>query len=212
MEISDIIAGLALLASAISLVFVWLGHNRANRADIRAKEADERAKKADARAERADERAIKAAEKSEEQERRRLWNRSIEALGALVTSTANDEPTPIRLAEARMALMSLVDELSEEDYPGIGDYMALTHGITAKQYEKSAAAMNGKPKTVDVVSKAHEPVVHWLSAAISNLRRLRNSQQSDNLKKDLAESLNDYRIVYKNLGGVEYSPGMQKGE
>lgn len=199
METSDLIAAFALLIAGGSFVFTWKNHSLARQSEKRAVAAELRADASEAR-------AIEAFDKAEKQERRSYWNRPIEAMGRLVTCHAMDEKTQDRLAECRLALMSLSDHVSEEEYPGIGDYIPLTHGITALHYEKSLQKMKGKPATVDLISKAHEPVVDWLSKGINNLRVLQNTENSEELRESLARSLENYRDIYSQMKGSEYKP------
>lgn len=197
METSDVIALFAVLIAGCSLAFTWKNH-------ALAREAEKRAIASEMRSEASELRSIEAFEKAEKQERRGYWNRPIEAFGRLVTCHAMDEKAQDRLADCRLALMSLLDHVSEEEYPGIGDYIPLTHGITALHYEKSLLAMKGKPKTIETISEAHEPIVQWLSACISNLRVLQNSENSEDLRAALGRSLQNYRDVYRQLKGSEY--------
>lgn len=205
METSDIIATIALAIAFGSLLFTWRNH-------VLAQEAEKRAIAAELRASASEIRAIEAAEKAEKQERRGLWNRPIEALGQLVTKHGLEKETPDLIAQARIALMFLSDNLSEEDYPGIGEYLGITHGITAMHYEKSVAAMEGSPKSVEVMSRVHAPVAEWISASISNLRLLQNSELDDDLRSKLTESLDNYRDIFRDMRGRSFIVSAQGNE
>lgn len=205
METSNVIALGALTIAIGSLIFTWRSH-------VLARGAEKRAIMAELRASASEIRAIEAAEKAEKQERRGLWNRPIEALGQLVTKHGLEKETPDLIAQARIALMFLCDNLSEEDYPGIGDYLGITHGITAMHYERSIDAMAGEAKSVDVLSRAHAPVAQWLSTSISNLRLLQNSEIDDDMRSKLAESLSNYQDIFREMSGRSFIATAQWNE
>lgn len=192
MDFSDVISVGALLVAGGGLCFTWQSSRRSKR-------AEERALAAEMRSDASEKRAIEAAEKAERQEKHALWGRAVTALNELVTCDARSQEVRSRLTQLRISLTELGDGLNQEVYPGLDEYFALTHGITALHYDRSLAQMEGKPSTTEVIWEAHKPIVDWLSACIQNFRLLRSSEPGPELMEQLGQSLANYREVHQQL-------------
>lgn len=133
-----------------------------------------------------------------------LWSAAQEAVQRLIGFDPNAEPLGDRLANLRIAMIALVDEL--DDFAGLDQWLEAERALGAVLGLQ--VMQRAKPTdTVDERLRMLEPYQTWAQALGSNLRLFRNQGHDS----DAAARLRDHaqeltRQVYTRNGWVEPPP------
>lgn len=161
--------------------------------------ASHRAGKAERRAVKAEERAIESDQRAAASARRELWSAAIIALNEMVTYHAHSPEIQSKLTQLRISLMELADGLDKEQYPKLGEYLALIHGCTALMYERSLYELRELGDAPNEVMSSHGKVIDWLGANISNLRLLRGMGPGEPAAEVIQKGMENLTQIYETL-------------
>lgn len=183
MDASDI---WTLVAAAIGMVTGIGGLCVSVFAESRARKSDQRAAAADARAAAADQRAIAAAEQAELDRQRSFWTEAVMAAQSLVAVNVITQDFHPRVERLRTAFTELVDGLPDGQYRGLREWLGSEHMRLALALDCALVSLNGRPRTMENMERAHERAHASATAILSNLRYFRGKPPSQECDEEMA--------------------------